>query len=120
MLAFGTLFSCQGAQSSHSCCQRADDPVVAPIQSESEATRKCAVPVFQWVAGEFFSSRESNSTDTPELVKSRDESDESALAHLQDPADQGVSGGFLCPQDLSVDPDGPLGKHPSRLGSREP
>jgi len=116
MLAFGTLFSCQGARSSHFCCQRADDRVVAPIQSESEATRECVVPVFQWVAGELFSSRESNSTDTPELVKSSDESHESPLADLQDPPDQGVSRGFLCLQNLAIDLDRPLGQHPPRLG----
>jgi hypothetical protein len=44
MLAFGTLFSCQGAQSSHYCCQAGrrrhlGDALVTPIQSESEATR---------------------------------------------------------------------------------
>jgi hypothetical protein len=44
---------------------------MAPIQSESEATRKEASSrYFQWVAGDVFPSRESNSNDTPQLVKS--------------------------------------------------
>jgi hypothetical protein len=78
MLAFGTLFSCQGAQSSHCGCQSGRrrhlrplaDVFVTPIQSESEATRKRRRPGVQWVAGDVFPSRESNSNDTPELVKS--------------------------------------------------
>jgi len=45
-------------------------PLVTPIQSESEATRKRRRPGVKWVAGDVFPSRESNSNDTPELVKS--------------------------------------------------
>jgi len=42
MLAFGTLFSCQGAQSSHSDVPRVGDRIATPVQSESRPTRKQA------------------------------------------------------------------------------
>ena len=38
-----------------------------------------AVPVFKWVAGDVFPSRESNSNDTPELVKSIRRAGQSAV-----------------------------------------
>ena len=39
-------------------------------------------PGYSWVAGEGFSSRESNSTDPAQLVKSSNESDETTFADL--------------------------------------
>jgi hypothetical protein len=139
MLAFGTLFSCQGAGSSAkpkrlrfhsetalrrlrlektaptSDVRQVGDVIATPIQADCRFDANKRRPG-QWVTGGF-SGRTTNSNDSPGLVKSIDQAGKTPLSHLENPADQVGTRHLLTVENLAPDPDRTLLQHAAGLGS---